>query len=267
MQHSIKRNTPAVIESLSMASENAYTLCIISARSSMERGIRMAKTALVAGATGLIGKEVVGLLLANPDYERVITLVRKPLDIQHEKLVQQVTDFDHLEEVSGHILEAEDVFCTLGTTIKVAKSKEAFRKVDYEYPVRLAQLAKQCGTKRFLIVTAMGADPHSRIFYNQVKGQAEEQIKRVGLASLHIFRPSLLLGDRTEVRLGEKIGSILGKLSSWAMIGGLRKYRPIPSKVVAEAMVHAAQSQSKGQQVYLSDEIVRGSGTSINQVR
>jgi uncharacterized protein YbjT (DUF2867 family) len=215
----------------------------------------MAKKALIAGATGLIGKELLALLLEDPQYEQVIALVRKALPIQHKKLVQQVTDFDHLEEVSEHFRDVADVFCTLGTTIKKAKTKEAFRKVDYEYPVRLAQLAMQNGAQQFLIVTAMGANRDSGIFYNQVKGQVEEKLRGIGLPALHIFRPSLLLGERAESRLGEQIGSVLAGVLTPLMVGGLRKYRPIHVKTVAQAMVHTARSQAKGLHVYSSEEI------------
>jgi uncharacterized protein YbjT (DUF2867 family) len=215
----------------------------------------MAKKALIAGATGLIGKELLALLLADPTYEQVIALVRKPLPIQHKKFVQQLTDFDHLEEVSEHLRDVADVFCTLGTTIKVAKTKEAFRKVDYEYPVRLAQLAMQNEVQQFLIVTSMGANRDSGIFYNQVKGEVEEEIRGIGLPASHIFRPSLLLGDRAESRLGEQIGSVLARVLSPFMVGGLHKYRPIHVKTVAQAMVHTARSQVKGEHVYLSEEI------------
>jgi uncharacterized protein YbjT (DUF2867 family) len=217
----------------------------------------MAKKALIAGATGLIGKEVLALLLADPHYEQVIALVRRPLPIQHTKLVQQLTDFDHLEEVSELFGGAADVFCTLGTTIKAAKTKESFRKVDYEYPVRLAHLAMQNGAHQFLIVTSMGANRDSGIFYNQVKGQVEEEIRGIGLPALHIFRPSLLLGDRAESRLGEQIGSVLARVLTPIMVGGLRKYRPIHVKTVARAMVLTARTQAKGQHVYSSGEIAK----------
>jgi uncharacterized protein YbjT (DUF2867 family) len=214
----------------------------------------MAKKALIAGASGLIGKELLALLLADPNYGEVIALVRKPLALQHTKLVQQLTDFDHLEEVSLHFRNTEDVFCTLGTTIKAAKTQEAFRKVDYEFPVKLAELAMQYGCKQFLVVTAMGANKDSGIFYNKVKGQVEHKISGIGLPAVHIFRPSLLLGDRAESRLGEHIGTVLAKALSPLMAGGLRKYKPIHVKTVAEAMVHTALSRSTGLHVYSSEE-------------
>jgi uncharacterized protein YbjT (DUF2867 family) len=221
----------------------------------------MGKKVLIAGATGLIGKELLELLLADPSYEQVIALVRKPLSLQHKKLVQQLTDFDHLEEKSEHFQNAAAVFCTLGTTIKAAKTQEAFRRVDYEYPVKLAQLAMQNGAEQFLIVTAMGANRDSGIFYNRVKGQVEEEIRRIGLPALHIFRPSLLLGERTESRLGERIGSILARALSSLMVGSLHKYRPIHAETVARAMVHTALGDVKGQHVYTSEEIAnRGKG-------
>lgn len=216
------------------------------------------KIALIAGASGLVGSELLHILLESPHYSRVKAVVRQPLDIRHPKLEQIAADFDHLEQWRDH-LSATDVFCCLGTTIKKAGSQEAFRKVDYEYPVKLALLAKEQGAERFLVVSALGAETNSRIFYSRTKGQMEEQLKRAGLSALHIFQPSLLMGDRQEFRFGEKLAAFLSPLYSPLMIGKLRKYKPVSARRVAAAMHNAAQSAPSGIFVYPSDKIVEQS--------
>ena len=195
-------------------------------------------TALVAGATGLIGQELVDLLLQSDRYSEVRVLVRRPIEKQHPKLVSVVYDFD---QPDASQVQGDDVFCCLGTTMKKAGSKEAFAKVDHEYPLQIACLAKQNGAAQYLIVTAMGADPGSAFFYNRVKGKVEEDLKGVGFDALHIFRPSLLLGDRDEKRLGEKIGEKVMKIFDPVMLGPLRKYRAIEAAKVARAMLTATQ--------------------------
>jgi uncharacterized protein YbjT (DUF2867 family) len=221
-----------------------------------ERGIIMGKTALIAGATGLIGGELLQLALASGRYDQVTALVRKPMALTHSKLVQEVVDYEHLSEYSS-IAQVDDVFCCLGTTIKVAKTKEAFEKVDKGYPLQLAQLAKEQDASQFLIVTAMGASSTSAVFYNRIKGETEEALKSMGLPALHIFRPSLLLGERNEYRLGERMGTVIAKALRFAMVGGLEKYRPIEAKAVARAMLYVAATQNGGQHTYASDEIAK----------
>jgi uncharacterized protein YbjT (DUF2867 family) len=206
----------------------------------------MRKTAIVAGATGLIGNELVKYLLDDPYYGRVVALVRKKIQLEHPKLIQTITDYEDLEPVIKGDLAGSDLFCSLGTTIKKAKSKEQFRKVDLEYPMKLGRLAAAYKAANFLIVSAMGANAESNIFYSQVKGQVEEGLVQLQLPSLHIFRPSLLLGNRTEARMGEKIGSALSVVAAPLMVGGLRKYKPIHVKVVARGMIQAAKLGNKG---------------------
>jgi len=218
------------------------------------------KTALLAGATGLVGNELLQYILQRPAYTKVKVLVRRPLQIEHPKLEQIVVDFDHLEQYQEHF-RVDDVYCCLGTTIKKAGSQETFKKVDYEYPLALAKLAKQGGAQKFLIITALGSDANSNIFYNRVKGEVEEAIKQIGLPSLHIFQPSLLLGDRQEFRFGEKIGVVLSPLISPLMVGSMKKYRPIQAKDVAFAMYLTAQKSLTGTFVYKSDQIQKRSKT------
>ncbi|WP_335872724.1 NAD(P)H-binding protein [Bacillus sp. 2205SS5-2] len=199
------------------------------------------KSALVVGATGLVGGEVVNLLLESTEYESVTVLVRKEINIQHPKLIVKVIDFLHLEtEVQD---KYDDVFCCLGTTIKKAKTKEKFIEVDFTYPVQLAKRTKELGAKQFLVISAIGAKSSSPFFYSKVKGELEESLKKVNLPSLKIFRPSLLVGERAEFRLGEKMGEIAGNILKPFLQGSLRKYRNIHSDKVAASMYEAALEQ------------------------
>lgn len=213
------------------------------------------KSALIAGATGLTGSKLVEVLLEHPEYDKVIVFVRRPLALEHPKLEQIHVDYYRIEDYKKHF-QVDDVFCCLGTTIKKAGSQKAFRKVDYDYPVALAQLAKSAGAKNFLVVSAMGADSRSNIFYNRVKGQMEDRLKKMELPALHIFRPSLLLGDRKEFRLGEKAASLISPVFSPLLRGRMKKYKPIQAEQVAKAMCAAVQSDGDGIHIYPSDKIV-----------
>jgi uncharacterized protein YbjT (DUF2867 family) len=214
----------------------------------------MKGTAIVAGATGLIGGQLLPYLLNNSEFNRVIILVRRTTGFRHAKLTELLVDFDHLDTVGEYCKEAV-IFCALGTTIKAAKSKEAFRKVDYQYPLQLATLAQKHEAHQFHIVTALGSNPKSFFFYSQVKGEVEDAIKELGLRSLHIYHPSILLGNRKEFRLGERLVMVLMKAASWAMAGSLSKYKAIEAKTVAIAMVHASQKGLSGTFFYEYNEI------------
>src|SRR5687767_12572435 len=207
------------------------------------------KTALITGATGLIGKQLLQLLLQDAYYEKVKAITRKPLTEQHPKLENLVLDFDKLSDVD---LKSDDVFCCLGTTIRIAKTKEAFRKVDYEYPVELARIAKNQGATQYLLVSALGADKNSGIFYNKVKGEVEEAVNEVGFKSFHVFRPSLLLGDRTEQRAGEGAATTFFKLFGVLIPA---KYKAIDSAKVAKAMLHFAKANNSGFHILESREL------------
>lgn len=209
------------------------------------------KTALIAGATGLIGKQLLQLLLEDSSYEKVRAFTRKPLDIRHAKLENIVLDFDKLSEHAAE-LKADDVFCCLGTTIRIAKTKEAFRKVDYDYPLELARVSKTQGAAQYLLVSALGADKNSRIFYNKVKGEVEEAIGQISFLSFHIFRPSLLLGDRTEQRPGEGTATIFFKLFAFLIPA---KYKAINSRKVAKAMLTLAKENDPGFYFHESKEL------------
>ncbi len=214
------------------------------------------RTALLVGASGLVGGHLLQTLLADEAYSRVTVLVRKPLPISHPKLVQETVDFTRLSDVAGKI-SAQDVFCTLGTTIGKAGSQEAFRKVDFEYPLQVAEMALLRGAEQYLIVTAIGSDSRSPIFYSRTKGEVEEAIAALGYKTFVVFRPSFLAGERTESRLGETLGIALGKLLGFAMIGPMAKYRVIDAEVVAKAMLLEAKRNAPGKRLIDSDEIQR----------
>lgn len=205
------------------------------------------RTALVVGATGLVGLLTVDELLASEKYSKVKVLVRKPFPKQHAKLEAILFDFD---QPDAALIQADDVYCCLGTTMKKAGSKAAFYQVDYTYPHEIAQMSLTNGAKRFAIVTAMGADKNSSIYYNRVKGEIETSLRDLGFETLLIFRPSLLLGNRPEKRMGEQIGEAVMKFFSPLIP---QKYRAIEASKIARAMVLITSSGVKGNVVYESD--------------
>ncbi|MFC3884363.1 oxidoreductase [Bacillus songklensis] len=215
------------------------------------------KSAVLLGATGLVGRELLSLLLQSNVYSQVTILVRNKLLIQHEKLRQVEINFDELHKYEDEF-NVDDVFCCLGTTMKKAKTKANFLKVDYEYPLAAAKLAEKKRARNFLTITAIGADLRSPIFYNKVKGQTEEDICNLYIRSTHFFRPSLLLGQRSEFRLGEKIGEYVLKSISLCLIGKWRKFKPIKAENVAKAMLEAALEERSGVHVHESDVIYYG---------
>lgn len=205
------------------------------------------KTALVAGATGLIGEQLLRLLLQSDQYDKVIALVRREIT-DHPKLEQRTIDLGDEKDYEG--LKADDVFCCLGTTIKKAGSKENFRKVDLHYPLILAQAMKHNGAKQYLIVTALGANKNSSIFYNQVKGEVEDAISKIGFDSIHIFRPSLLIGDRKEKRSAEDAAKWFYKVFGFLIPS---KYKGINVSKIARAMLALAAEHERGIFIHESD--------------
>lgn len=203
----------------------------------------MPRIALIGGATGLVGRELVSLLLGSPVYQRVRVLVRRPLLFSHTRLEEVRTDYSDLAAL-GDKLKVDDAFCCLGTTLRKAGSKEAFEAVDYGHVLALARAAQAAGVKRFLVVSAAGTSEHSAAFYSQVKARMEKDVATLGFESIHIVRPSLLLGNREESRPGERLGQILSPLISPLMLGGLRKYRPVRAGDVARAMMTLAQPEA-----------------------
>lgn len=217
-------------------------------------------TALLLGATGLVGGHVLDLLLADPAYTRVTVLGRRPVARMHPKLDQRTANFDRLREEHAISFAVDDVFCCLGTTIAAAGSQDAFRRVDHDYVVSAARAAAEHGARRYLLVSAAGANARSRIFYNRVKGEAEDGVRAQSLEGIAILRPSLLLGERTESRTGERWAQRIMPAMDWMMVGPLRRYRPIEAATVARALVRLAKEGTRGVRVLESDEIQQMGG-------
>lgn len=188
----------------------------------------MTRIAVVLGATGLVGRALTEDLL-NGDWDEVRVLVRRPLQLEHKRLKQIETDWEQLEQYKEQFAGVYAVFCCLGTTIKQAGSQEQFEKVDLDYPLAAAALAKAYGVKQFLAVSSIGANAKSRNFYSRTKGRAEDGLIAAGFHGLHLFRPSLLLGEREEFRLGERVASVIMRGLDFAMVGQAAKYRAIPA--------------------------------------
>ncbi|QSB05172.1 NAD(P)H-binding protein [Natronoglycomyces albus] len=210
------------------------------------------RTAVVAGATGVVGSLVLKGLLARSAWESVHVLSRRPLNFEHPKLTVHEVDFAQLDQ-QRDLFAVDDVFCCLGTTIDKAGSKEAFRRVDHDYVCNVAEAAANAGARQFLLVSALGADSASRWFYSRVKGEAEETISTLPLPATHIFRPSLLLGAREEKRTGESIAKFLAPLTSPLYVGRLAKYRPVQAAAVAKRMIDVAKEDKKGTHVHYFD--------------
>ena len=202
----------------------------------------------------MVGGHCLELLLKSDRYSQVISVGRRDLPLIHPKLEQKIIDFNKLASYAPD-LAVDDVYCCLGTTIKQAGSKEAFYKVDHTYVLDLARITANKGASQFIVVSAMGADANSMIFYNKVKGEMERDIQQLGFETVHILRPSLLLGDREEHRTGEELASKIMKPLSNLMVGPLKKYKPIEAETVAKAMLQVASQQQKGVFIHSSDEI------------
>lgn len=209
-----------------------------------------ARAGLVVGATGLVGREIVRQLAATLEFGAVTVLARQPLPEgdQGGKTRTILVDFDQID-ARADAFRVTHVFCALGTTIKQAGSRERFRLVDYEYPLRVARLARAAGARHYLLVSAASASPRSRIFYSRVKGEVEEAIRAVGYPSVTIVRPSFLMGDRAEPRLGEEVAKRLAWLvpRRW---GG-----PVHARDVAAALVAAALDDRPGVRVIENRDI------------
>jgi uncharacterized protein YbjT (DUF2867 family) len=210
------------------------------------------RRALLLGSTGLIGKRAREHLAAGGRYTEVVCLVRKATGAPGEKVV----DFATLDRVDP----VDDVFCAIGTTMKKAGSREAFRAVDHDLPLKVAKLAVAAGAQRMVLVSSVGASAKAGSFYLRTKGELEDALAALGLRALHVLRPSLLLGDRAESRPGESVGIAVARATGFLLMGGLRKYRAIDADVVARAMVAAAAGADDGVKVYEHDAIVKLAG-------
>jgi uncharacterized protein YbjT (DUF2867 family) len=214
-------------------------------------------TAIIAGASGLTGQALLKRLIASHQYQRIITLERRAS--ASVSVVFDQSSIHQVLQVDFNALPAfppcDDAYCCLGTTIKKAGSKAAFRKVDFDAVVNFATRAHEAGAKQFLVISALDAAAKSALFYNRVKGEMEEAVAAIGFDAVHIFQPSFLMGERRESRLGERLGIAAFKTISPLLVAGIRKYRPIHVDVVASAMLTAAMSGKHGVMQYESDVI------------
>ena len=204
----------------------------------------MTRHALVVGGTGLVGTCVVDALLADPAWSRVTALARRPVERAGKKFESRVVDFAHLEPLS--LPAVDDVFCCLGTTIRVAGSRAAFRRVDHDYPMAVARAALAAGATQFLFISAMGADPQSKVFYSRVKGELECDAAALPFRTVIALRPSLLAGARSEYRAGERLALAVLKPLHFLVP---RNYRPIAARAVARAMIDCAKRDLRGFEV------------------
>ncbi|MFS0876613.1 NAD(P)H-binding protein [Solibacillus isronensis] len=213
------------------------------------------RSALVVGATGLVGSSLVKLLCESEEYAAVNVISRRPLDFTHPKLVVKLCEFDQIADKD--IEFAHEVFCCLGTTMKKAGSKQQFEKVDFEYPLTIAAIAKNRGVGHFIVISAMGANEKALAYYSQVKGKLEAELIKMDFPRLSIVRPSLITGDRQEFRLGETIGDKVLKVLNPILIGPLKKLHSIPATQIALAMkVIALNGKEQKVTIYLSDELL-----------
>jgi uncharacterized protein YbjT (DUF2867 family) len=200
--------------------------------------------ALLLGCTGLVGNEILTQLLLDRDFDKVIVLVRQPLPFTHPKLEERVVDFQNPSEFELAMQGGEIIFSAVGTTQKKVKGDAAaYRKVDEWIPTKAAEFGAKWGAKSFLLVSAIGADAQSKNFYLKLKGEVETQIKKSGIPLIFVFQPSLLLGNRGEFRLGERMAQWIFPIFRWLTPS---KYRAVEAKDLAKAMVHCSKSHNKG---------------------
>lgn len=211
------------------------------------------RTAIVFGATGMIGTYLVEELIQNMRYSAIKVFSRRKLNIEHIKVIEHIVD---VEDVSSYkdLIRGDDLFICLGTTMKKAGSIKRYEELDRDMPVNIALASYKSGIRRIAVVSALGANIKSKTSYNRIKGEMEEGISKIDFESTIIARPSLLLGNRGEFRLFEKIATVFAKLFSFILSGKLEIYRAIHGRNVAIAMIEIIAGQ-KGKKIYLSHEL------------
>jgi uncharacterized protein YbjT (DUF2867 family) len=220
------------------------------------------RVALVAGSSGMVGGQLLPLLLQAPQYTRVHALSRRPLPFDHPRMANRVVRFEASLQAQLKGLQCQDAFCCLGTTIREAGSQTAFRAVDHDLVLEFSQLARSCGAERMVVVSAVGANAASKNFYLRVKGEMEKALEGLGFRSLDILQPSLLLGSRRELRPLELGAQVAMRMVNALLLGRWVRYRAIAATTVAAAMCGAAASGRRGVYRYVYDGIVSLAGSS-----
>lgn len=212
----------------------------------------MSKIANVIGATGLVGEQLVLQLLGHPEFEKVVVFGRRKSGLNHSKLVEELIDFDRPESWAA-LVKGDVLFSTLGTTIKTAKTKENQFRVDFTYQYEFAKAASQNGVTTYVLVSSLGADSKSSVFYSRMKGELDEAVSRLPFQKTIIVRPSILDGNRKEKRPAEKVSlAIMGALSKVI----LKKYRPTPVDLLASQMIRLSLEEKSGYQIIEASEII-----------
>ena len=215
------------------------------------------KIASVIGSTGMVGSSLLDQLLADDYFETVRTLVRRPATKQHPKQEVKLVDFSDMESVKLALDGSHTIFCCIGTTRKNVKGdNELYRKIDYDIPLNAARLGKETGCENFIIITAIGADSKSGQFYLRLKGEVEDALAGMQVRTVHIFQPSLLMGNRQENRVMERAFQGLFKVINGMLFGGWRKYRGVQGSTLAAAMITAAKKEVPGFYRHTYDDII-----------
>ena len=198
------------------------------------------KTAIILGATGLTGGFLLEKLLKDPEYEKVKLFSRSSVDFKHEKMEEHLINMFELKDQKENF-KADEVFCCIGTTKSKTPDKETYKKIDFGIPVNAAKLCRENNISTFLVISALGADANSSMFYNKVKGEMQHEVLEQGIENTYIFQPSLIAGDREEERFFENLGIKTFKIINPLMVGSLKKYRSIHPKTIAKAMLLSAR--------------------------
>ena len=214
------------------------------------------KIATIIGATGMIGNYLLDEILTDDYFDTARVIVRKPYDKKHPKIEVKLVDFKDTESLKLALDGSNTVFSCIGTTQKNVKGNhELYRQIDFDIPVKAARFCKELGCEKFILVSAVGANSHSSTFYLKLKGELENTIHNIGLRSVHIMQPSMLLGERMEKRAGESLLQGSMKTLSGIFVGSLRKFRAVHGKTVAKAMLNAAKKNEIGFYRYTFDQI------------
>ena len=212
----------------------------------------MGKTALVIGATGLVGEQLVLQLLEHPEFEKVVVFGRRKSGLNHPKLVEELIDFDRSESWAA-LVKGDVLFSTLGTTIKTAKTKANQHRVDFTYQYEFAKAASQNGVPVYVLVSSLGADSKSSVFYSRMKGELDEAVSRLPFQKTIIVRPSILDGNRKEKRPAEKVSLAIMRALTKVI---LKKYRPTPVDLLASQMIRLSLEEKSGHQIIEASEII-----------